>query len=281
MHTARLLLLLFVFALPIQVAAELQLRDWQSAGDGLLLRDTSTGLEWLRMSQSLGLSVNDVTGQWFGNTEVRPPAGKFAGFRYATRDQVVQLYRNFGLTTLDNSLTEANVVGANVAFQALGFTGQRLPVTVQEGLYIASPGVAVGAEVVLDGRQARAFVTPTPQTTNNYDFDGKHRNMASYLVRSVAVTPKPIALTGTVAFRITLKRGSKMVTTLKAGAYRIKVNDNSSTHNFHLRGPGVDKKTGLAAKSSTVWSVQLKPGTYTYFCDRHASTIKGVFKVIR
>lgn len=277
MHTVRLLPLLFVLALPIQVSAELQLRDWQSAGDGLLLRDTSTGLEWLRLPQSQGLSVNDVTGQWFGNTEVRPPAGKFAGFRYATRDQVVQLYRNFGLATIDNSMSEANVVGANVAFQALGFTGQRLPVTVQEGFYLeAGGGVGIGA-IVLDNRSARAFAMPA----NNFDFDREGRHTASYLVRTVAVAPKPIALTGTVAFRITLKRGSKAVTTLKAGTYSIKVNDNSSTHNFHLRGPGVDKKTGLAAKTSTTWTVQLKPGTYTYFCDRHASTVKGVFKVTK
>ena len=56
--------------------------------------------------------------------------------------------------------------------------------------------------------------------------------------------PAPVALTGSVGsgFRISIKKGSKAVTTLRAGRYKITINDNTSSHNFHLIGPGVDKK---------------------------------------
>ena len=38
-------------------------------------------------------------------------------------------------------------------------------------------------------------------------------------------------------FTITLKKGTAKVKTLKAGTYKITVNDSSNIHNFHLNGP--------------------------------------------
>ena len=95
---------------------------------------------------------------------------------------------------------------------------------------------------------------------------------------SGTATPK---LTGTVGpgFTITLKKGSAKVTKLKAGKYTIVVRDLASNHNFHLSGPGVNKKTSTPAKGSKTWTVTLKKGTYRYVCDPHASLMKGSFKV--
>ena len=45
---------------------------------------------------------------------------------------------------------------------------------------------------------------------------------------------------------ITLTKGGKKVTTLKPGSYSITVNDKSTSHNFHLTGPGVNKLTTVA-----------------------------------
>ena len=70
--------------------------------------------------------------------------------------------------------------------------------------------------------------------------------IAALLVPSaLAATP---TLTGTVGpgFTITLKKGTAKVTKLKAGAYVIKVSDKSNIHNFHLKGPGVNKSTGVS-----------------------------------
>jgi plastocyanin len=103
--------------------------------------------------------------------------------------------------------------------------------------------------------------------------------VAALLVPSaLAATP---TLTGTVGpgFTITLKKGTAKVTKLKAGAYVIKVSDKSNIHNFHLKGPGVNKSTSVGASGSSTWKVTLKKGKYTYVCDPHASIMKGSFTV--
>ena len=80
-------------------------------------------------------------------------------------------------------------------------------------------------------------------------------------------------------FNISLKKGGKKVTTLKAGKVKIVIKDLSDIHNFHLSGPGVNKKTGVGAKGTFTWTVTLKKGTYKFVCDPHASIMKGSFKV--
>ena len=93
-----------------------------------------------------------------------------------------------------------------------------------------------------------------------------------------AATPK---LTATVAdpVSISLKLGTKKVTSLPAGKYTIVVKDTAADHNFHLTGPGVNKTTSVGAKATTTWTVTLKKGTYKYQCDPHASFMKGSFTV--
>ena len=78
---------------------------------------------------------------------------------------------------------------------------------------------------------------------------------------------------------ITLTKAGKKVTTLKAGTYRIVVADRASVHDFHLRGPGVNKSTSVGATGATTWTVKLRAGRYTYVCDPHASGMKGSFRV--
>ena len=97
-----------------------------------------------------------------------------------------------------------------------------------------------------------------------------------------AGTQKTIGLTGEVGpgYTIELKLGGKDVKTLKAGTYSIKVQDKGTIHNFHLKGPGVNKSTSVPGTGTQTWKVTLKKGTYTYQCDPHASSgMKGTFKV--
>jgi plastocyanin len=95
---------------------------------------------------------------------------------------------------------------------------------------------------------------------------------------ALAATP---TLTGTVGpgFTITLKKGTAKVSKLKAGKYVFKIADKSSIHNFHLKGPGVDKKTSVAKTGNSTWTLTLKKGKYTFVCDPHASFMKGSFTV--
>jgi plastocyanin len=93
-----------------------------------------------------------------------------------------------------------------------------------------------------------------------------------------AATPT-LAGTDGPGFTITLTKGGKKVTQLKAGTYVFKINDKSSQHNFHLTGPGVNKTTSVGGTGTKTWTVKLKKGTYKYVCDPHASFMKGSFKV--
>jgi plastocyanin len=89
------------------------------------------------------------------------------------------------------------------------------------------------------------------------------------------------ALTGTVGpgFTITLTQDGQPVTSLPAGTYEITVDDQSSSHDFHLSGPGVDEATDVGETGMTTWTVTLEPGEYTYVCDPHASSMNGSFTV--
>jgi plastocyanin len=94
-----------------------------------------------------------------------------------------------------------------------------------------------------------------------------------------ASTPKLVGTSGP-GFDIEVAKGGKDVKTLKHGTYKIVVRDKSSAHNFHLFGPGVSKKTSVAAVTTKTWTVTLKKGKYTYQCDVHAASgMKGSFRV--
>ena len=104
---------------------------------------------------------------------------------------------------------------------------------------------------------------------------------AAFLVPAQGSTGR---LTGEVGpgFSIEVSKSGKDVKTLKAGTYKIHIEDKSSIHNFHLIGPGVNKKTSVSFSGETTWAVKLKPGRYTYQCDPHAAAgMKDSFKVKR
>ena len=93
---------------------------------------------------------------------------------------------------------------------------------------------------------------------------------------------KTARLTGEVGpgFSIEVKKGNTDLKTIKAGTYRIKVEDKAAIHNFHLIGPGLNRKTSVSFKGETTWRIKLKAGRYTYQCDPHASSgMKGHFRV--
>jgi plastocyanin len=104
--------------------------------------------------------------------------------------------------------------------------------------------------------------------------------LAAALVVPVATAATP-TLNGTdgPGFTITLTKGGKKVTKLTAGTYVFKIADKSNIHNFHLTGPGVNKKTSVSAKGTFTWTLKLKKGTYKFVCDPHASFMKGSFTV--
>jgi plastocyanin len=93
-----------------------------------------------------------------------------------------------------------------------------------------------------------------------------------------AATPKVVGTVGP-GFTIKLTKAGKKVKSLKPGKYTLVVQDKSNIHNFHLRGPGVNKSTAVSFVGTKTFTVTLKSGTYKYVCDPHASSMKGSFKV--
>jgi len=94
----------------------------------------------------------------------------------------------------------------------------------------------------------------------------------------------PKSLVGEVgkndAFTISLSGDTGApITHLAAGTYKLVVHDDSGIHDFHLQGSGVDDLTSVPEKATKTYTVTFKPGTYTFVCDPHASTMHGQFTV--
>jgi plastocyanin len=93
--------------------------------------------------------------------------------------------------------------------------------------------------------------------------------------------PPPTKLNGKVTARtISLKlasTGSK-VRSVREGTFKVAVSDTTKTQNFHLIGPGVNRKTGVRARTRATWTLELTPGKYTYRSDKKRR-LRGSFTV--
>ena len=63
---------------------------------------------------------------------------------------------------------------------------------------------------------------------------------------------------------------------LTAGKYAVTARDASASDDLHLKGPGVDRKTGVAFKGTAKWTVTLKAGTYKVFSDAHKTLTRTI-----
>jgi plastocyanin len=92
--------------------------------------------------------------------------------------------------------------------------------------------------------------------------------------------PAPKKLTGKVGPRktISLKKGTAAVKALAAGRYKLVVTDATKADNFHLTGPGVNKKTGVKFKGGATWTLTFKKGKYTFRSDA-TKKLKRTFSV--
>lgn len=64
--------------------AELVSSDWLSEGDNLVTLDTSTGIEWLDLTQTKGMSARQVLSD-----------SRFEGWRLATFEELIPLFQNY------------------------------------------------------------------------------------------------------------------------------------------------------------------------------------------
>ena len=66
---------------------------------------------------------------------------------------------------------------------------------------------------------------------------------------------------------------------IRAGRYYIVVRDRSIIRNFHLRGPGIDRRTPVVKVHAYAWHLRLRKGTYTFWSDPQGRTKKR-FRVV-
>lgn len=95
-------------------------------------------------------------------------------------------------------------------------------------------------------------------------------------------TPAGTALKGSVGpgFEISMTTDDgEPLGTLGAGSYELEIEDLASIHNFHLTGTAVDISTDVGEEGTQNVTVELQPGTYTFVCDPHSSSMSGSFEV--
>jgi plastocyanin len=96
-------------------------------------------------------------------------------------------------------------------------------------------------------------------------------------------TPKARRLQALVGpgFAISVRTltGARITSTAR-GRVDLLVRDRSRAHNFHLVGPGVNRKTTLGFVGTQTWKLTLQPGLYRFLCDPHARRgMRGSFRV--
>jgi len=78
----------------VNASADIISVDWETPGDGLITRDTNSGLEWLDLTVTVGRSANDIRSQILAG-------GEFEGWRFANAFNVETFFNAFGGFSID------------------------------------------------------------------------------------------------------------------------------------------------------------------------------------
>jgi hypothetical protein len=91
----------------------------------------------------------------------------------------------------------------------------------------------------------------------------------------------PPRLIGTVGANgaISLTMNGRRVVSLAAGRYTVVVRDRSRRHNFHLIGPGVNRRTAVARIGTFTWALTFRAGVHRFVSDPQARRIRRTFTV--
>ena len=85
-----------LLALPLSAFASFVQLNANIQDHGVFTRDLTTGLDWLDVTETRGLSYNQVAAQLGAG-------GAYAGYRYATMAELDQLIINFGYTAVNQN----------------------------------------------------------------------------------------------------------------------------------------------------------------------------------
>jgi hypothetical protein len=154
--------------------------------------------------------------------------------------------------------------------------------SIEHNFHLRGPGV--DQATLLETTGTVTWTVTITDGTYTFICDAHPTQMkGSFTAGNVQPPPPPPPPAGKLSGRVTskaisLKNGGSKVRSLTTKKYRITVSDTSKTQNFHLKGPGVNKKTGVAARAKATWTLTLKPGKYTYRSDK-SRKLRGSFTV--
>ncbi|HEV7642157.1 MAG TPA: hypothetical protein VGO39_14920, partial [Gaiellaceae bacterium] len=95
-------------------------------------------------------------------------------------------------------------------------------------------------------------------------------------VVSPTTTTSPPPATRSLTLRVGPGRALNVPAKLATGRYAIVAKDATATDNLHLKGAGVDRKTGVAFQGQARWTVTLKAGSYRVFSDAHPTLARTI-----
>jgi len=122
----------------------------------------------------------------------------------------------------------------------------------------------------------RAKLKQLAAYTKEFGVIDKLPNLTQLVPRSITGGK---TLQGTVTDRaIRLLLDGRKVKSLQEGTYTFVVSDRSKLQSFRLRGPGVNRSTGLKTRGRATWTLGLAPGKYTY-SSSGAKKLRGTFRV--
>jgi plastocyanin len=140
----------------------------------------------------------------------------------------------------------------------------------EHNFHLTGPGVDMSTAI--GEKQETTWTVTIGEGRFTYVCDAHVSQMRGYFLAG-AVAPTP--LTGSVGPKKTISLRPKSAL---PGPAVITVNDRSKTDNFHLTGPGVNKKTGVKTRGKATWTVTLVPGRYSYKSDK-TKKLRGSFVV--
>jgi hypothetical protein len=149
--------------------------------------------------------------------------------------------------------------------------------------HLSGPG-GVDVSTDIDAIGDKTFTVTLVNGTYFFQCDPHSGQMhGSFTVGPVTTTttstpPPPVVRKVSASVGPGARIAAKGTVGLKAGAVKVVVVDSSKIDNFHLKGPGISKATGVAFTGTVTWRLKLKAGRYTFRSDKHAA-LHGAFTV--
>lgn len=141
---------------------------------------------------------------------------------------------------------------------------------IAHNFHLRGPGVDMSTPI--DDKQETTWTVAFGDGRYTYVCDPHASQMRGYFL---AGNVPPSTATAAVGPKKTISVKPKPTL---PGPATIVVNDRSKTDNFHLSGPGVNRKTGVKTRGKVTWNLTLAPGTYTYKSDK-TKKLRGTFTV--